>query len=53
MGKNKKEDDTFLRKKKRKTKQCYREDICRWNRGRFSNKVENDQGNRLNKDIKK
>ena len=53
MCKNKKEDDTFLRKKNRKIKQCYREDICRWNRGRFSNKVENYQGNRLNKDIKK
>ena len=53
MCKNKKEDDTFLRKKNRKTKQCYREEICRWNRGRFSNKVENYQGNRLNKDIKK
>ena len=53
MCKNKKEDDTFLRKKNRKTKQCYREDICRWNRGRFFNEVENYQGNRLNKDIKK
>ena len=39
--------------KKRKTKPCYHEDICRWTRDSFSSEVENYKGNRLNKDVKK
>ena len=49
MGKKKDRDDTFLRKKsRRKIKQCYHNDNCRWKKGQFSNEV-----NDLNKDIKK
>ena len=49
MGKKKDRDDTFLRKKsRRKIKQCYHNDNCRWKKGQFSNEV-----NGLNKDIKK
>ena len=37
MGKNKNENDPFYEEKnKRKTKQCYQYDICRWNRDSFS-----------------
>ena len=40
MGKRKKEDHTFLRKKKqRKTKYCYHNGICRWKRDSFSNEI--------------
>ena len=41
MDKKKKEDDTFLRKKnRRKPKQCYHNDICRWKRNSFSDELE-------------
>ena len=55
MGKNKNEDDLFCyhEKNKRKTKQCFHDDICTWNRDSFSREVENYKGNRLHKDIKK
>ena len=40
IGKRKTEDDTFLRKRnRRKTKQCYHNDICRWKRDSPSNEV--------------
>ena len=39
-SKEKNEDDTFQRKKRiRKTKQCYQNDICRWKRDIFSVKL--------------
>ena len=45
MGKNKKEDDNFLRKKnRRKTKQCYHGDTCRWNTDSFSSEAEITKG---------
>ena len=45
MGKNKKENDTFLRKENRtKTKQCYHDDTCRWNTDSFSSEVEITKG---------
>ena len=41
MGKRKKEDDTFLRKKtKEKSKQCDHHDICSWKRDSFFSKLE-------------
>ena len=41
MDKKKKKDDTFLRKKsRRKAKQCYHNDICRWKRDSFSDELE-------------
>ena len=43
-----------MRKKtKRKKKQCYYEDSCRWIKDSFSSEVKNYKGNRLNKGIKK
>ena len=37
MGKRKKEDNTFLRKKREeKAKHCYYNDICRWRKDSFS-----------------
>ena len=40
-------------KNRRKTKQCYHNDICRWNRDSFSSKVEITRGIVLNKYVKK
>ena len=40
IGKAEKEDDTFLKKKKKtKTKCCYHNDVCRWKRYSFNNEV--------------
>ena len=40
IGKNKEDDDNFLRKKsRRKAKQYYHNDICRWKKDNFSNEV--------------
>ena len=47
MGKNKNEDNTFMKKK------YYHDEICRWNRDSVSSEVKNYKGNRLNKDIEK
>ena len=45
MGKKKKGDDSLLRKKnRRKAKQCWYNDICRWEKDSFSSEVEITRG---------